>query len=121
MSGSPGWLYVVTYLAGALLTALVYAAGFLITIRRWHDSAAARLAATGFGLLLLNAVFSQSLAMLFWLLPMSASGGDRFQMIALNSFSALVVAGGHVLLVLAVHRFLTERAATNDEPPTGLR
>ena len=118
MAWDDGWLLAAAQVAGVSLIAAVQVAGLVVTLRRWHLGPAARLAAVGFGLLLLGTVGNQ---ILFNVVPalFSASDGGTLPFLriaAVLSFGFLLNAAAMTLIVLGLRSALTTAARAGHEP-----
>lgn len=122
MAAGPTWLYSLVHLAGASLIAAIYVAGLVVALRRWHLGMAPRLAAIGFGLLLLSDVLQQGFTFVLPLLTANApSSTDNLllRIMVVSSLAVLLSATGYVLLVLALRMALRDyERARNASPVT---
>jgi hypothetical protein len=98
-----------------VLAAVIYVAGLVVTLRRWHYGMGARLGAVGFGLLTLNIAAVQTASLVLWLLGAYSAGGLPWPML-LSSVSAILIAAGHVALVLALRSALGPHGQPWDSP-----
>ena len=111
------WLYSVVNFAGSSLVVAAYVAGLVITFRRWHLGAGARLAAIGFALLVFtlvgNLIFYSLQGFIF-----SGSSDDALflRLAAVGALTALLSAAGVVLVVLGLRTALVEITRLRAEP-----
>lgn len=118
MSATPDWLYAFVYLAQASLVGAVYVAGLVVTLRRWHLGRAPRLAAVGFGLLLVETVLWQVFsAVRPLLLGDDAASGVAAQFAVFQSAMTLVSFAAFTLIVVAIRTALRDYERARNATP----
>ncbi len=112
MSAGQSWFYSISHLAGASLIAAIYVGGLVVALRRWHLGMAPRLAAVGFGLLLLGLIGQQVFSFLSPLLSVASNSGGfddvYLRIMLVNSIVVLLSGAGYVLIVLALRTALRD-------------
>lgn len=108
MPADPSWLYGLVSLASISLIASMYLAGLVICLFRWSDGIAPRLAAIGFGFMLLSTVTGQILFRVF----LDGWGNESilYWMMVLNSATTLLTVTGWALVLFALRRAFLDAA-----------
>lgn len=112
---SSDWLFTAANLASVTLTLVAYAAGLVVSLRRWHVGMPARLGAIGFGLLLLTNILSQVGWMLVPRFVESSGDPPMLAYAVMTSVSTLLHVAALTLIVLAFRAALRGAADSLDD------
>lgn len=107
------WLYELVSLAGASLIAAMYLTGLVISLLRWNDGVAPRLAAIGFGLMLIASATGHVLFRFFMDDSMNAPVFARLAVF--SSITTLMSATAWGLLLVALRKAFLDAARWRSE------
>lgn len=109
MSINDSWLIGLVPLVAASLFAAVYIAGLVMTLLRWHEGMASRMAAIGFGLMLVSAIAGQAARLL---IPSISAESFFVWMMVITSAQTLGMLTAWILILLALRSALNDAAAS---------